>query len=144
VGTAVRTLIQPLRKADPGGTGFLGIEVSANSKGPLTISAVAEGSPAALASVRADDSLVELDGVQPRSSAEVRDRLQEHSPGETIFLAIERRGSRRELTATLGAVSRPLRISEQRAVLGVQVTPLEDAEGVRVTRVTKGLPADKA
>jgi M6 family metalloprotease-like protein len=37
-----------------------------------------------------------------------------------------------------------LKFGDRRAVLGVQVTPLEDAEGVKVTRVTKGLPADKA
>jgi M6 family metalloprotease-like protein len=144
VGTAATATVQPLKKSATGATGFLGIEVGANPKGRLVVSAVAEVSPAAQAGVRADDVLLKLDGAEPGSAAEVRDRLQQHVPGDTVAIVIERNGSRRELTATLGAVSRPLKISEQRAVLGVQVTPLEDAEGVRVTRVTSGLPAEKA
>jgi M6 family metalloprotease-like protein len=78
------------------------------------------------------------------TAAEVRERVQQHSPGDAISIVVESRGKKREVTVTLGSVSRPLKFGDQRAVLGVQVTPLEDAEGVRVTRVTKGLPADKA
>src|SRR3954463_5623964 len=138
VREAERATIQPLKKSALSAAGFLGIELAQNSKGRLAISAVAAGSPADLAGVRANDLLLKLDGKQPRNSADVRDQLQQHAPGEALPLTIERRGSRRELTATLGAVSQPYKIGEQRAVLGVQVSPLEDAEGVRVTRVTSG------
>ena len=144
VREAERATIQPLKKSALSASGFLGIELSQNSKGRLIISAVAAGSPAELAGVRANDLLLKLDGKQPRSSADVRDQLQQHVPGETVPLTIERRGSRRELSATLGAVSQPYKIGDQRALLGVQVSPLEDAEGVRVTRITSGLPAEKA
>jgi S1-C subfamily serine protease len=69
----------------------------------LVISAVAAGSPAAEAGVAANDLLVKLDRAQPRNAAEVRDIFQQHAPGDAVPIVLERRGSRRELTATLGA-----------------------------------------
>src|ERR1041385_3309643 len=55
VKTAITTTVQPMKKTEPGVTGFLGIEATANPKGVLVITAVAEGSPAAQADVHAND-----------------------------------------------------------------------------------------
>src|SRR5262249_51366005 len=97
VGEAIQSTVQPLKKASLGGTAFLGIEVGTNSKGRLVISSVAGGSPAEQAGVRSEDFLLKLDGVKPRSGEDVRERVQQHSPGETVAIEVERRGSRREL-----------------------------------------------
>jgi M6 family metalloprotease-like protein len=144
VKTALTTTVQPMKKSEPGVTGFLGIEARPNAKGLLVVSDVAERSPAAQAGLHVDDVLLKLDGVQTHTAGELRERVQQHLPGETISLVVESHGKKREVTAGLGSVSRPLKFGEQRAILGVQATPLEDADGVRVTRVTKGMPAEKA
>ncbi len=144
VATAKRAELQPPRNSNPGTTGFLGVELKPDAQGRLSVSSVAGGSPAAEAGIRTGDQLASLDNAQLRATAEVRDRLQQHSPGDLVALAVQRGKERLDLKVTLGAVSRPFNTSDQRAILGVQVTPLEDAEGVKVTRVTTGLPADKA
>jgi M6 family metalloprotease-like protein len=142
--TALRAEPRPPGKAPPGALGFLGIEVATNARGRLVISAVADGSPAAQAGLAVNDVLTRLGGTQPRHAQQVRDLLQQSAPGEAIPVRVERGRRTLDLTAQLTALSRPLKLAEQRAILGVQATPLEESDGVRVTRVTTGLPAAKA
>lgn len=142
--TALRAQVRPAKRSEVGVPGFLGIEVGTNKSGRLVISAVADASPAAQAGVVVGDVLARLDGDRPRSAGEVRDAVQSRAPGEVMALTLERGRKRIETTTKLGAASRPLALSAQRAVLGVVATPLEDAEGARVTRVTPDLPAARA
>lgn len=142
--TAQRTEVRALAREVVGVTGFLGIEVAPAADGRLQVTAVAEDSPAARADLRVGDRLLTLAGTKPRTAAEVRACLQQHSPKENVHLTVERAGQPRELVAVLAATSQPLALAAQRAIMGVQTQPNEDGEGVRVTRLTPNLPAAQA
>ena len=56
-------------------------------------------------------------------------------------LGILRSGQAIDVTASLGAVSRPMKLSTQRAYLGLQIGEAKDDEGAPIERVIPGSPA---
>lgn len=142
VATAITTAITKTNAAT-GQSGYLGIHVAADAKGKLVIGEVAENSPAAKAGAQAGDTLLKLDR-QPVASADaLRDALQRKSPGDFAQLTVRRGNKSLDLLATLAATSRPRKIGEQRAIMGIRTGEVTD-QGAPVTSVTSGLPADKA
>ncbi|HPA18429.1 MAG TPA: M6 family metalloprotease domain-containing protein [Verrucomicrobiae bacterium] len=142
--TAIRAEIQPLKESESGATGFLGIEVVSDALGRLVISSVAQDSPAMRSGVRPGDVLAKLDDTRPSSAAHLREYLQRHSPGEIVVLGIQRGAATHEFAAKLGATSQPFKLSDRRAILGINLTQLEDTDGARVNRVRAGMPAANA
>jgi M6 family metalloprotease-like protein len=122
---------------------WLGVHVASTPMGVVVVD-VAENSPAAQAGLRRADLLLAVGDQEVRDEAGLRDLVHARDPGEKLKLALLREGKELELDVALGAVSRPLRAPERRGLLGVQVGEPGDAEGTPITRLTPGLPAEKA
>jgi M6 family metalloprotease-like protein len=144
VKTAITATVQKEKTGEARAAGFLGIEVTPDARGRLVISDVAKDSPAAQAGLQTGDAVLQLEQDKPHAAQELRDWLQQKSAGDSVGLTVERKNQKVSLTATLGAASRPMKLAERRGLLGVQVSAVEEGEGLRVTRVTSGLPADRA
>ena len=144
VETAVRA--RPCGEANSGAAqpGYLGVELQQDAKGQLTVRQVASPSPALAVGVCPGDVILTLNGKVPGSVGEARDWIQAAGASAPLSLSLKRAGRRLELKTVLDSPSRPLRLAEKRGLLGVQVTSLDDGEGLRVTSLTKDMPAARA
>lgn len=131
--------------ASAGRTGYLGIGVEPNSNGALTVSDLAVNSPAERAGLQVGDQVAAIDGQQITSPQELRSFLQARAPGDSILVAIDRKGERHDISVALGATSRPLSLAagENRPIMGVRLAE-PDNEGARIDQVTRDSPADRA
>ncbi|KAF0179044.1 MAG: M6 family metalloprotease domain protein [Limisphaerales bacterium] len=143
VATAITTTMAKTNSAAAGQSGFLGIHVSPDPKGKLVIGEVGENSPAARAGARVGDVLLKLDTQLVASADALRDALQRKAPGDFAHLTVRRGTKSLDLLATLGATSRPRKVGAQRAVMGIRTGEVTD-QGVPISSVTTGMPADKA
>ncbi|HEY4330842.1 MAG TPA: PDZ domain-containing protein, partial [Phycisphaerae bacterium] len=139
--TAIKTTIKAARAADAvTQPGYLGVTLETKS-GKLTVASVSPESPAGRAGIALGDVVVNIDGHIPADEGEFRDLIHAIAPGTTTRINITRGGRAMSLVATIGAVSRPLNASDDRPVLGVQVT--EDA-GTRIVQVLANSNAARA
>jgi M6 family metalloprotease-like protein len=128
-----------------GHSGYLGLSTAPDPRGKLLITEVAPASPAARAGLQRGDLLVQVDGKPVVQTDVLREMLQARAPGEAIKVAVLRNDKPVEVTATLGATSRPMKLNAQRAILGLTVAePKAGTPGVAIERVLSGSPADKA
>jgi M6 family metalloprotease-like protein len=140
--------VKPRASAVPG---YLGIHVTADAAGPLTIDQVQAGSPAAGAGLRPGDIVRRVDGSRVKTAAALREQLQGREPGAAVVLDIERAGKAQEIRVQVAATSRPLSAEAARlkagsalAFLGVQVAAPPEGSGVRVEQITPASPAAAA
>ncbi len=120
--------------------GYLGITVEPQGD-RFVIAALDPNSPAARSGLAVGDVLVKVDGVTPKDTTTLGEIIRDKGPGKKIALVLERQGAQQEKEVVLAPVSRPLTPGE-RVVLGVNVE--EVPEGIRLTSITSGMPADKA
>jgi putative serine protease PepD len=78
--------------------------VDADAEGAFVVEVV-PGSGAADAGLQEGDLIVAIDGESISTSAEVRDGVRGHEPGDEVELRIERDGEAQTLTAELGAIT---------------------------------------
>jgi M6 family metalloprotease-like protein len=143
VETAITTRITKAKEKEPPQPAYLGIQVAAPAEGELVVADVAADSPAAQAGLLKGDRLLALLD-QPLAKADaLRELLKTQHPGDTITLRVRRGDGEADVKVVLGATSRPLTLSAQRATLGVKVGDNAGADGVKVTEVTPGSPAEK-
>jgi M6 family metalloprotease-like protein len=143
VTTAIATTVSKTNSAAGGQSGFLGIHVAPDPKGKLVVGEVAENSPAAKSGAQAGDILLKLDRQTVASADALRDALQRKAPGDFAQLTVQRGRKTIDLLATLTATSRPRKVGEQRAVMGIRTGEVTDL-GAPISSVTSGMPADKA
>ncbi len=143
IDTAITAKIGKAPPSIVGQPGYLGISL-VDDAGRLVIADVASDSPAARAGLKPGDVLVSLGGEPAESDDDVRDRIHGATPGDAMAVVVTRRGEKVDVTVKVGAVSRPMRLGEKRAVLGVQLGEAAEGSGAPITRVTKDSPADKA
>ncbi|MBI5395092.1 MAG: M6 family metalloprotease domain-containing protein [Verrucomicrobia bacterium] len=144
VATAITTQIVGTNSVKMGRSGYLGVAIGADAKGRLIVSDVEPDSPAANAGVRPGDVLAKLGGRPVPNAAVFRETLQARAPGDEVKLTVQRKGRSLELAATLAAVSRPIQLSERRAVLGVRVEESKDADGMVIRSILSGSIASKS
>jgi M6 family metalloprotease-like protein len=144
VDKAITTRLSMASAAAVGQAGYLGVYVTPDSRGKLVLAEVAPQSPAAKAGLQAGDVLVRLGDQPVENSDRFRELLQARAPGDKVVLAIIRKDKPLELTATLDALSRPMKVNDERASLGVRIGEPRDEDGVPIGRITPGSPADKA
>ena len=144
VATAVTAQISRAAPSDPGEPGYLGVEVDPGPNGDLVVSDVQPDSPAAKANLQAGDLLAAVGGEKVASAEALRELVQAKSPGDKLTIVIVRKEKPMELTATVGAPSRPMKLTPpgQRAFLGVQLGEAKD--GAAVEQVVSGSPAEAA
>jgi len=143
VDTAVKADTSVASAVAPGLTGYLGVHVEPDKRGRLTVTEVAPDSPAMRAGIAADDVLDRVDARPVHTDAELRDILQAHSSGQALPLRIVRGKKRLDVRATLQTTSRPLKISERRAILGISIGD-PDETGAPIRLVASGSPAAEA
>lgn len=144
VETAVSTTIKTDKpSAVSNQPGYLGIHLKAGA-GKLVIASVGSESPAEKAGLKVGDVLTQLDG-QPLPTLETAEGiLLGKNGGEEIQLTVTRGKKPLTLKATLTGVSRPLKLSSEKAQLGVRVGEPKDEAGAPITTVSNGSPAEKA
>ena len=83
--------------------GFLGVKRISHSKG-VQITGVVQNSPAAQSKLRAGDVISHVNGKKIESLNSFRTLINEHGPGETVFLDIIKRweGGTKKVEVTLG------------------------------------------
>ncbi len=144
VRTALTTTVQPI-KSTVGLSGFLGVHLTANRRGELTIDELGAGSPAATAGIREGDILLRIGNESVHSVEEVRTVLQSSSPGDVVKLYVQRGLKTLDFAVPLVAISRPLKLGEQRAIMGVRMGQGSlDTAGLAIAAVTKDKAAAKA
>lgn len=145
-----RTVKDAIRAVPQGATttkpriGYLGVHLSDEKPGELIVSEIAPGSPAAEAGLQRGDRIEEVAGQKLSSPAAFRQWLLSQTPGGKVALKVKRGDKAMELTATIGAVSRPLSAPGQRAVLGVRHSDAKELPGAAIDETTKDSPAEKA
>lgn len=144
VDTAIQVKVAADAPAAPAALPYLGISLAIDSTGKPIVETLDPSSPAAKAGLREKDQLLSADGRPIARPDDLEDYLNTRSAGDSIKLLVHRDKSKLELSATLAALSRPMRVSPQRAVMGVQVKDAPDGNGALVDRVTPDLPAAKA
>jgi putative serine protease PepD len=82
---------------------LLGVSVQTAASGGVTVGSVSSGSAADSAGVKAGDVITAVDGTKVTTAEKLRAIIAGHKPGDSITLTIERGGSPKTLTATLGA-----------------------------------------
>jgi serine protease Do len=163
---ALFVLIPAARAGSPGEdhpSGWLGLfldtgaQAADSSPGTegVRVRGIIEGSPADEARLRANDTIVAVDGTAVTDASQLMTRVREMAPGSFLTLSVKRRGHDLEATPVLG--SRPEKEGRWRIVRGrIGVDALEipsslrahfgapEDAGVIVWRVTEGSPADDA
>ncbi len=141
VETAITTRVS--RTVRNGGqTPYLGFHVEAEGT-RLKIAAVEPDSPADKAGLKKDDVLRAIAGQKPVDALALRELIQAKSPGDKVPVVVQRQDKEQTLEVTLAAISRPLTTpTGARAVMGLQTS--EATEGLRVDRITPGMPAAEA
>jgi M6 family metalloprotease-like protein len=131
-------------KKEPPQPAYLGIQVASVDNDHLVITDVAADSPAARGGLKKGDELVKLNGMVMAKPESLRELLQTLHPGDSASFRVKREQGEEDVKVVLGATSRPLSLSVQRAVLGVKVETSTTTEGVKITDITPDSPADKA
>jgi M6 family metalloprotease-like protein len=136
VTTAVRTAGPSAASDQPG---YLGFSLT-DSGGKVVVGDVQPGSPADKAGLKTGDALLQFDGQKATRADVVRALVQSHGAGESVKLAVLRGGQPVELTATVAAVSRPMRRDTPPVVFGASLGEVKDGAAL-VERVMPGSPA---
>jgi len=124
------------------------------------VGTVTADSPAASAGVKPGDVILDVNGVAVNDSNDLRNRISEIAPGQSVTLTVQRDGATRTMTARLGEVSENQAAAEPRqssenSTLGLTVAPLTAAladqykvpqgvTGLVVTNVAQDSAASRA
>jgi putative serine protease PepD len=83
---------------------LLGVSVkTATSGAGVTVGSVSNGSAADSAGVKAGDVITAVDGTNVATAEKLRAIIASHKPGDKVTLTLDRGGSSKTLTATLGS-----------------------------------------
>jgi M6 family metalloprotease-like protein len=129
-------------RSDPA---FLGLTLTADAEGRLTVAETAADSPAAKAGLKKGD-VIDRVGDQPVKTPQAfREWLLVRSPGDEVTLGVVRDGGRTELTAKLVAASRPMTLGGPVAApLGVTLAEEKTGKGIFVESVAANSAAAAA
>lgn len=123
-------------------TGYLGVFCSPHKDG-LRIDEIDADGPGAASGLAVGDFIQSLNGKKVTSQDQLKEAVQAHGAGNSMKIAVRRGNRRMDVTAMLAAVTRPMTLNEERAVLGIQLGEAND-EGAPIRRVSPGSPAATA
>jgi len=81
---------------------YLGISVGDAAGTGAEVGTVRDGSPAASAGLQSGDVIVSVNGTKIDDASQLTAAVADHQPGDTLHLTVERNGSTRAITVTLG------------------------------------------
>ncbi|MFO7668994.1 MAG: Do family serine endopeptidase [Bacteroidales bacterium] len=113
------------------------------------VNSVREGGAAKEAGIKSGDVILSIDGVEVNSSAALQEQVSKHSPGETVTVELNRKGTLKHLEVVLRNLEGSTEIvkrEEVMEVLGATFEPVSDKEkrelgirnGVKVVSVKSG------
>ena len=135
------------------------------SRNGVLVNSVIEGEPAAKAGLKDGDVIVEIGGAKVDTPNELSRRVASYAPGEKVRVKVLREGKQKSVNVTLGARSDDddddrdtptandndtlssevgVRVSELNDSLRQQFRVPRDVDGVLVTGVRPGSPAEEA
>jgi predicted metalloprotease with PDZ domain len=83
---------------------FMGIEMTQSKDGKgVLVEYVITGSPAEKAGIKAQDIIINFDGKEVASPAELYTEVQSHKVGDNVKVTVNRNGQSMELNVTLGS-----------------------------------------
>lgn len=144
VATAIKAEVNPATVSEIKPAGYLGVSTGRDKRGHLVVTAVGTGSPAETAGVLVGDVLLKLDRDSVSTSEDVREHVQQKAAGDAVSISLQRGRKKQQLTAVLAAISKPMRLPEERAIMGLRVGTPPESGGIPVTFVTPDKPAAKA
>ena len=150
VAQATPAAVKKTGPVAPGQSGYLGVHVAAAGQGKVVVADVSPDSPADKAGVQKGDVIVKVGDQEIRTPDVFRETLLSHRPGDDVKIAVVRKDQPQELTAKLGAVSRPMGGARpgpapvQAATFGITVDEIKEGEGGVITRVAADSPAAQA
>ena len=130
--------------AAPAIPGFLGIEIGTDATGRARIEDVQSESPAEKAGLKTGDTILAIGDDATLTVTAAREKLRMRFAGEELAIRVQRGKETIEIRAKWKAASVPYKLTGDRAVLGIQMTPPKLGGGVEITSVTTGGGADKA
>lgn len=143
--TVATAITAPVRSAAHSGqTGYLGAVVRRDAQGRLAVESVQPGSPADAAGLKPGDVVTRVGDQAVKTADAFREWLQARSPGETVKLGLIRGDKTVEVTATLSATSRPMKIGPRPPDIGFTLADAKEGEGAKVEAVVAESPAAKA
>ncbi len=143
VASAQKAQIVAAKPSSLGQSGYLGLNVNRDGQGRLVVAAVDLDSPAAKASLKIGDIIVKVAGAAVSTVDDFRNAVQSRSPGDSIKISILRNNKSSDLTATIAAISRPMKVAAARGYLGARgLDP--SVQGSRIDQVDADSPAAAA
>ncbi|MEN6450022.1 MAG: trypsin-like peptidase domain-containing protein [Thermoguttaceae bacterium] len=122
---AIGVVSVPRRSIPPIG-GQMGVQLSEKA-GPARVVQVVSGGPAAVAGLKADDTITHINGRPAANTATLRNLLGRHKPGDEITLTIKRGEGTFDLPVRLGKLSTAATERRQRMnSMGVGVSARSD------------------
>ena len=133
IGVGIQDITPELREAFALQKGQFGVLVTK----------VFENTPAAVAELKPGDIILEVDGRQTRSAAQLRSRIGIKKIGDSVRLTILRDAKTFERNLKIGAVSTPVTQAEDLTDLlaGLRIENNPDGEGVLVVGLDPNSPA---
>ncbi len=128
---------------------WLGAELQASPAG-ATIAALAPNSPAERHGLKGGDVITKVSDVEVKTPEEVAREIEKHKPGEFVRISFRRDKVDGVVAVALGLQPGPAGVdaNDLRAVLGRQtwlgIEARNTEQGLLVTRVIEGSPAEKA
>lgn len=138
VATAKTTTIKQLNGQRQ--SAHLGIYVESDAEG-LCIESIEKNSPAERSGLKIGDRIVAMNGQPVTTVDALRTAITTQVHGDRSALTVRRNGQTLAIEARFAAASKPMG-GAVRPILGIEMRPTDT--GVRVERVTTGLPAHRA
>ena len=98
----VRSVVDQLVSGQKVEHAYLGVSLQTAQSGGAQVGAVTAGSPAADAGLKVGDVVVSFDGKSISSADDLSAAVLAKQPGDTVKVAVERNGSTKTFTVTLG------------------------------------------
>jgi C-terminal processing protease CtpA/Prc len=131
-------ILKEFYRATPGSKyGGIGAYMSQEDEGPVTITEVMDGKPAAKAGLKSGDVIVSVDGVnvEGKSASEVTDLIKGEA-GTDVVLTVKRDGGEKDITVTretIGDKTMELFVTPKKGELGMEMPEAgEDFVGIGI------------
>ncbi len=101
----IKAFVTRVAEPDRATTAWLGVELDRTGKQPLTVTAVATGSPAAAAGLRAGDVLEALEATRLENRLHLEHLVRHTAAGTTVTVTVTRDGKELPVKATISATN---------------------------------------